>query len=333
MSRTNTAIRTYIHHPNRPKDVPDKQVVPFASTDDMLEYLKNLRPPEWTLLGGIRNTGKTRLLQELALSDGAVGGHETVLVTLPDENNKASGRRNEASEQATTLFKLLYMALHHKATFSVSTTYRGKANDRNPDSVLRHRSFDDIFNLVRGKLIKLAVRRIILDNALYIRQDAFALRRLMDLRKTVRYPFVLILGVRTEEKELPEGVLQLALERAPDAADTLTKPTVVLHPLQKTDFIEVVLEELFFDLLALPDQSFIDHHNQIANDLWKVTGRGNWIRIEVLAARTDAALQLSDQCPRTLDRPGILTREVIEQVMDKMDPERKLRSLPDDPLQ
>jgi Bacterial DNA polymerase III alpha subunit finger domain len=280
--------------------------------------------------GGIRNTGKTRMLQELTVRDGTVRGHETVLVTLPDEDSTSRSRAGRASEQAFTVFKLLYVELHRLKNFSLNTGYRRRATERDPDSVLRNRSFDDIFSLVRQKIIDTPVRRVVLDNAHYICQDASTLQKLMDLCTTVRQPFVLILGIRTGPKELPETRFRLTVESLSNAADTLAKPTVVLHPLRKTDFVQSVLGDLLFDVFACPDQTYVAHAEHIANDLWKVTGRGNWIRNELLASRVDAGLQRSDPRPRTVERPGILTRQLIEQVMEEMDLGGIQRRMPDE---
>jgi hypothetical protein len=323
-------MRTYIDHPNRPKDLPEDKAVPFASTEAILGHLQNLGPQQWTMLGGIRKTGKTRMLEELCVRDGTVRGHETVLVTLPDEEGKSRGRASRPSEQAINVFKLLYIELHRLKNFSLTTGYRGRVTDRNPDSAIRNRTFDDIFNLVRHKLIDLPVRRIVLDNAHYICQDAFTLQKLMDLRTTVRHPFVLVLGIRTNAKELPETRFQLSLDLIADAADTLAKPAHTLYPLRKRDFVDVVLGELLFAVFACPDQTYEDHAEQIANDLWKVTSRGNWMRNELLASHIDAALQRSDPRPRTVERPGILTWELIEQVIAGLDPDGARRRLPDE---
>jgi hypothetical protein len=330
MTRPNTVIRTYIDHPNRPKDMPDDQVVPFASTGDILTHLQNLRPPQWIILGGIRNTGKTRLLQELTIRDGTIRGHETVLVTLPDEESKSRGRAGRASEQAFMLFKLLYTELHRLTNCSLGTEYRRRSQNRDPDSMLRNRTFDDIFSLVRHKLIDTPVRRVIFDNAQYFCQDAYTLQKVMDLCKTVRHPFVLILGMRTATpEEAPETRFQLTTEAVSDASATLARPTIVLQPLRKSDFVETVLGELLFGLFACPDETYENDVENIENNFWKVTGRGIWIRIELLASRVDAALQRSNPRPRTEDQPGILTRRLIEEVMEEMDPGGILRGMPD----
>ena len=83
-------IRNYIHHTVRPELAKPGSEPGGASrsTQDMLAELYKLRPPMWTVVGGMHATGVSRLLEELARMRGTgAGSQETLRVVLPDEES------------------------------------------------------------------------------------------------------------------------------------------------------------------------------------------------------------------------------------------------------
>jgi hypothetical protein len=326
--QTNSSIKDYIHH-------SEPQGEQGFRTEEIIATLQALRPPEWALLGGTRGVGVTRLLQELAREQsGALGAHETIVIELPDTDTKPRGRKGDPTEQAFTTFKALRRTLLQIGQpRSYLSLWRRRQATR---SLSRNPKFEDVFGEVLEYLNESPIRRIVLDNAHYIRQDPWTLQRLIELRKKVSHRFVLIGGVRLEETDKIERTFASSLGAVREAADTLTTRLKLPQLHKETDeqtrkrfaskhaadeiryqFLDRVMEELLFQLHALPDTSYTKHQQEIDEELWRVT-KGNWVRIDLLAAKIDDALTQQEKRPRTNERPGTLTHALMQQVIQVM---------------
>jgi hypothetical protein len=350
-----TTIKVFIPHPNRVEEAAQasdpNQGMGVDDTTSLIAHLCNLQPPMWIILGGGRDTGKTQLLEQCAASNSAsIKSHETLIVTLPDEEPSSRRRGDQASDLALTTFRTIYATTYETKSGAGGLFRRRQLNE---GELSRQLSFADVFGYVRRRLNDLGIRRLILDNGHYLRHDAYAFRKLFDLRKVLRHPLVLIFGVRIEQDREIEQIFKLNIERMnnakppasdskndakppdakpPDAKPSVDKlkpspspaqatmaPPVVLFSLREDDF-PAVLQHVFFDLRALPDKSFEQQEDILIDKLWKATWKGNWVRIEMMTAYLDGELCACDARPRTAERPGVITQELVQRVIDKMQP-------------
>jgi hypothetical protein len=313
-----TTIKEFIPHPNQVEESDNNPNEGLAVNDtaSLIAYLCNLQPPMWTVLGGRRATGKTCVLNACTRWNvGAIKSHETLLVTLPDEEPKPHRRGEQASDLANTVFRKIYRASYEK-TITVSRWFRGR--QPNEGELSRQLSFDDVFGRVRARLNDQGIRRLILDNGHYLRHDPNAFQKLFDLQKTLPFSVVLLFGVRIEQDQQAELIFSMNMGKVNDAEATVVRPVVLLG-LRNEDFV-LVLQHVFFDLRGLPDKSFEEHEDSLIDEVWEATWKGNWARIELFAAHLDAELRIASEQPRTKERPGSITRDMVQRVIAKMRP-------------
>jgi hypothetical protein len=127
---------------------------------------------------------------------------------------------------------------------------------------------------------------------------------------------VLIFGLRIENDQQPGQVFSLNVDKVDDAKATIVRPVVLLR-LRKDDFPRV-LQHVFFELRALPDETFERAEERLLGEIQKVMWNGNWDRIEMFTAHMDAELRAANAEPRTAERPGLITAEIVRRVIDKM---------------
>jgi len=315
-----TTIKGFINHTNQIEESekvgsPNKGLN-VDDTELLIAYLCNLQPPMWTVLGGRRDTGKTRLLEACAASNtGPIKSHETLVVTLPDEEPRPRRREEQASDIAQTIFRAI-----HQATYETSGGTRGwfRRRQLSAGELSRQLTFADVFGRVRRRINDLGIRRLILDNGHYLRHDTYAFQKLFDLRKVLRLPLVLLLGVRLEQDGQVAQIFNLNMDKVEDAKATLVQP-VALFGLREDDFRHV-LQHVFFDLRGLPDKTFEQQEESLLKEIWPVTWKGNWDRIEMFAAHLDAELRAANAQPRTVERPGIIRLAMVRRVIAKMQP-------------
>ena len=106
---------------------------------------------------------------------------------------------------------------------------------------------------------------------------------------------------------------------SPSPAQATMERPVVLFSLREDDF-PAVLQRVFFGLRSLPDKSFEQQEDILIDKLWKATWKGNWVRIEMMTAYLDGELRARDARPRTAERPGVITQELLQRVIYKMQP-------------
>jgi hypothetical protein len=311
-------IRGYIPHPNIPANPTVGKTLneglDVGDTTAVIGYLCNLQPPMWTVLGGKKGVGKSRLLEECTSYGMApIKPHETLFVTLPDETPKPRRREEEATDLAHNVFRAI-----HQAWFETRGAGRGWFRRQLGDEgrLPRQMNFAGVFGHVRQRLK--GTRRLILDNGHYLRHDPYTFKKVFELRKMLPNSLVLIFGVQVDKDEQPELMFNLLLEKVDEARATLV-PSVLLLGMCEDDFPSV-LQQVLFGLRALPDETFEQHEENLVADLWRVTWLGNWLRIEMLTVYLDMELRARDNRPRTTERPGVATYEMMQRVIKKLEP-------------
>jgi hypothetical protein len=304
-------IRNYIDHtlsldPTKPEGVSQ-------STKAMLADLYKLRAPLWTIVGGAHATGVSRLLEELARMRGTgAGSQETLRVVLPDEDSQPIAIGRGATQQRLELLKALRRELE-----AISPSIRRESRHQIRKATVRDPSCESLFGEVKNFLNHLPICRIIVDNGHYLRQDTPAVQRLFQLQRVVDHPFVMIFGVRlSKEHPTTEKIFKHVLEDVLGAKDTLDPPKT-LYPLAESQLIDPILMELLAGQYALPTDELIRKAPEYTEDLKKAVAR-NWVRLDVLAMRVDEKLRARDPRPRSPDRPGSLTYQMLREILDKM---------------
>jgi len=102
----------------------------------------------------------------------------------------------------------------------------------------------------------------------------------------------------------------------PGAEETLD-PSKTLYPLSEDQLIEPILMELLAGQYALPTDELITRAPEYTADLKKAVAR-SWVRLDVLAMHIDAKLRTVNPRPRSQDQPGVLTYQMLREILDKM---------------
>lgn len=106
------------------------------------------------------------------------------------------------------------------------------------------------------------------------------------------------------------------LADVPGAEDTFASPRT-LYPPSEDQLIEPILLELLAGQYVLPTDELIARSPEYTEDLKKAIAR-NWVRLDVLAMRVDEKLREVDPRFRSKDQPGILTYQMLREILDKM---------------
>ena len=189
---------------------------------------------------------------------------------------------------------------------------------------MRDPNCEDLFGEVKDLLNHLPICRIIFENGHYLRQDTSAIQKLFQLRRVVDHPFVMIFGVRLNQSHpKTEKIFASVLKDVPGAEDTFDLPKT-LYPLAEDQLIhsedpraEPILLELLAGQYVLPTDELILRSQEYIEDLKKAVAR-NWVRLDVLAMRVDEKLRAVDPRPRSQGHPGILTYQMLREILDRM---------------